>query len=56
MTNNTPDSGISGIDEIVANNYAKIQAIRAKGIDPFPHRFKPTHKIAQAAAAARRPR
>lgn len=40
----------SGINEIVANNYAKIKAIREKGIDPFPHRFRPTHKIAEAAA------
>ncbi|OIO00466.1 MAG: lysine--tRNA ligase [Elusimicrobia bacterium CG_4_10_14_0_2_um_filter_56_8] len=39
----------SGINEIVANNYAKIKAIREKGVDPFPHRFKLTHKIAQAA-------
>ena len=47
---NTPP--VSGIEEIVANNYAKIKTLREKGIDPFPHRFKPTHKIAQAAAAA----
>ena len=47
MTNITPNSGIN---EIVSNNYAKIRAIREKGIDPFPHRFKLTHKIAQAAA------
>ncbi|MEK7722009.1 MAG: amino acid--tRNA ligase-related protein, partial [Elusimicrobiota bacterium] len=39
----------SGINEIVANNYTKIKAVREKGIDPFPHRFKLTHKIAQAA-------
>ncbi len=39
----------SGINEIVANNYSKIKAIREKGVDPFPHRFKPTHKIADAA-------
>ncbi|MDO8803506.1 MAG: lysine--tRNA ligase [Elusimicrobiota bacterium] len=39
----------SGISEIVANNYAKIKTIREKGIDPFPHRFKLTHKIAEAA-------
>ncbi len=39
----------SGINEIVASNYAKIKAIREKGIDPFPHRFKLTHKIAAAA-------
>ncbi len=44
---NTPAN--SGITEIVANNYAKIKAIRDKGIDPFPHRFRLTHKIAQAA-------
>ncbi|HCC47556.1 MAG TPA: lysine--tRNA ligase [Elusimicrobia bacterium] len=47
--NETPTPN-SGINEIVANNYAKIKAIREKGIDPFPHRFKPTHKIAEAAA------
>lgn len=38
----------SGIDDIIANNYAKIQALREKGIDPFPHRFKITHKLAEA--------
>ncbi|OGR41687.1 MAG: lysine--tRNA ligase [Elusimicrobia bacterium GWA2_61_42] len=38
----------SGINEIVANNYGKIKAIREKGIDPFPHRFKLTHKIGEA--------
>ena len=46
MTNTPPNSGIN---DIVANNYAKIKAIREKGIDPFPHRFKLTHKIAEAA-------
>ncbi|PIU20819.1 MAG: lysine--tRNA ligase [Elusimicrobia bacterium CG08_land_8_20_14_0_20_59_10] len=46
------DTPNSGIDEIVANNYAKIKAIREKGIDPFPHRFKPTHKMAEAAKCA----
>ncbi|MBI4350767.1 MAG: lysine--tRNA ligase [Elusimicrobia bacterium] len=45
--NTTPPN--SGINEIVSNNYAKIKAIREKGIDPFPHRFRPTHKIAAAA-------
>ena len=44
----TPNN--SGINEIVANNYAKIKAIREKGIDPFPHRFKPTHTMAEAGA------
>lgn len=44
--NTTPNSSIN---EIVANNYAKIKAIREKGIDPFPHRFKPTHTMAEAA-------
>jgi lysyl-tRNA synthetase class 2 len=44
----TPNN--SGISEIVANNYAKIKAIREKGIDPFPHRFKPTHTMAEAGA------
>ena len=39
----------SGINDIVLNNYAKIKAIREKGIDPFPHRFKITHKMAEAA-------
>ncbi|HAT73067.1 MAG TPA: lysine--tRNA ligase [Elusimicrobia bacterium] len=39
----------SGINEIVANNYAKIKTLREKGVDPFPHRFKLTHKIDQAA-------
>ena len=39
----------SGINEIVANNYAKIKTLREKGVDPSPHRFKLTHKIDQAA-------
>ena len=39
----------SGIDDIIANNYAKIKTIRGMGIDPFPHRFKRTHKAADAA-------
>lgn len=47
MTTTPPNTGIN---EIVANNYAKIKAIREKGIDPFPHRFKTTHRIAEAAA------
>jgi lysyl-tRNA synthetase, class II len=47
-TNNT----VSGIGEIVANNYAKIKAIRDKGVDPFPHRFKPTHTLAEAGRLA----
>ncbi len=38
----------SGINDIVVNNYSKIKAIREKGIDPFPHRFKLTHKIDEA--------
>ena len=46
MTNPIPTSGIN---EIIANNYAKIKTIRELGIDPFPHRFKPTHKMAEAA-------
>ena len=49
MTNPPPNSGIN---DIVSNNYAKIKAIRELGIDPFPHRFKLTHKIAQAAKLA----
>ncbi|HAH30998.1 MAG TPA: lysine--tRNA ligase [Elusimicrobia bacterium] len=43
--NTTPNSGI---DEIIANNYAKIKTIREQGIDPFPHRFSLTHKIDKA--------
>lgn len=38
----------SSIDDIVTNNYEKIKLIREKGIDPFPHRFKITHKLAEA--------
>ena len=45
---NLKPTATSGIEDIVANNYAKIQALREKGIDPFPHRFKITHKLAQA--------
>jgi lysyl-tRNA synthetase class 2 len=36
------------LTEIVKNNYVKIKNLREKGIDPFPHRFTITHKIAQA--------
>ena len=48
-THDTPNTPNSSIAEIVTNNYAKIKAIREKGIDPFPHRFKPTHTMAEAA-------
>lgn len=40
----------NALTEIVSNNYAKIKALRDKGIDPFPHRFTVTHKIAEARA------
>jgi len=49
MTTTPPNSSIN---DIVANNYAKIKAIREKGIDPFPHRFRPTHNLAAAAKLA----
>jgi lysyl-tRNA synthetase class 2 len=51
-THDTPNTPNSSIAEIVTNNYAKIKAIREKGIDPFPHRFKPTHTMAEAAKLA----
>ena len=38
----------NALTEIVSNNYAKIKNLRDKGIDPFPHRFTVTHKIAEA--------
>ncbi|MBU2574307.1 MAG: lysine--tRNA ligase [Elusimicrobia bacterium] len=38
----------TALTEIIANNYSKIQNFRDRGIDPFPHRFTITHKIAQA--------
>jgi len=33
---------------IIDNNYTKIKNLREKGIDPFPHRFNITCKIAEA--------
>ncbi len=38
----------NALTEIVSNNYAKIKNLRDRGIDPFPHRFEVTHKIAEA--------
>ena len=38
----------NSLNDIIANNYAKIKNLRDKGIDPFPHRFTLTHKIAEA--------
>ena len=38
----------NALTEIISNNYAKIKNLREKGIDPFPHRFAVTHKIAEA--------
>ncbi len=48
-THDTPNTPNSSIAEIVANNYGKIKAIREKGVDPFPHRFKTTHTVGEAA-------
>ncbi len=48
-THDTPNTPNSSITEIVANNYAKIKAVREKGVDPFPHRFKTTHAVGEAA-------
>ncbi|MCD6384897.1 lysine--tRNA ligase [Candidatus Sumerlaeota bacterium] len=31
-------------NEIILNRYRKISEMRAEGIDPFPHKFDPTHK------------
>ena len=39
------------LNEIVTGTYAKIQALRDKGIDPFPRRFKLTHTLAEARKA-----
>lgn len=38
----------TALTEIIANNYSKIRSLREKGIDPFPHRFAVTHRIAEA--------
>ena len=38
----------NALTEIIANNYAKIRNLRDRGVDPFPHRFAVTHKIAAA--------
>ena len=34
-----------------AEKKRKLAALREKGLDPFPHNFKPTHKVAQVKAA-----
>ena len=35
---------------IVNNNYTKVRNLRDAGVDPFPHRFSVTHKVAAARA------
>lgn len=39
-------------NEIILNRYRKIAEMRAEGIDPFPHKFEPTHKSEQILAQA----
>ena len=39
------------LNEIVSGNYAKIKALKEKGIDPFPRRFSLTHTLAEARQA-----
>ena len=37
-------------DELIAQRKEKLERLRSLGIDPYPHRFSPTHTAAQAAA------
>ncbi len=34
-------------NEIILNRYRKIAEMRAEGIEPYPHKFEPTHKSAE---------
>ncbi len=37
-------------NKIILNRYRKIAELREKGIDPYPHKFEPSHKSAQILA------
>lgn len=37
-------------DELIALRREKLERLRALGVDPYPHRFSPTHSAAEAAA------
>jgi len=37
-------------DELIALRKEKLERLRSRGIDPYPHRFKPSHRTADAAA------
>jgi lysyl-tRNA synthetase class 2 len=46
-----PSEDGSKLAEIVAARTAKLDALRAAGIDPYPVRFRPTHTVAGVVAA-----
>lgn len=37
-------------DELIALRKEKLERLRSRGIDPYPHRFSPSHTTAEAAA------
>ncbi len=45
------DEPLTRLDHIMADRRAKLDALRAAGIDPFPPTTKRTHTVAQATAA-----
>ncbi|HEY5639546.1 MAG TPA: lysine--tRNA ligase [Dehalococcoidia bacterium] len=38
-------------EDLIALRKEKLERLRARGIDPYPHRFSPSHSAAEAAAA-----
>ncbi len=38
-------------EELIALRKEKLERLRSRGIDPYPHRFSPSHSAAEAAAA-----
>ena len=41
------EHGESKLDEIIATRRAKVAELRAAGVEPYPVRFAPSHKVAQ---------
>jgi len=39
-------------DDLIAQRKEKLERLRSRGIDPYPHRFSPSHTAAEAAALA----
>jgi lysyl-tRNA synthetase, class II len=48
-----PDRAVDGtkFDEIVATRRAKVEQLRADGVEPYPVRFRPSHTVAEVRAA-----